>query len=226
MKLVLKDLHICGGDGVLLIEEIWDLANRKRESLLDSALKEIKPTELILINFFGDHIVPSKAEEIIHLVSREVEKVSLYPRIDVFDSVLLPENVEVLEESPLDVDISSDPVNNVPKVFADERGIIELDIPPLWILELDPDDPTPVSTVERFVKEMEKGSLIVVLYTYLLKAEEEAIDSFVEGTGGFVVKLHKHLLEPKDEIETEFMKRMRSRVGKYVGMRALRGEIG
>ncbi len=223
-KLLLKDLFIHGEDGVHLLGELRDMITRKKESVLDNAIKEFKPDELTLVNPFGEEIHPLKVEEIFDSL-RGVPHIKIFPNIDVYDCIILPENVEILEDIDVSWEFSSSPVNNVPTVLSDEKGLTELDVSPIWILEIPPDDLTPVSTVESFVKNMSGGTLIAVLYTYLLKAEEEAINSFVEGTGGFVINLSKKLIEPKDSVETEFMKRMKGRVGKYLGMKALRGEI-
>ena len=223
VKIVLKDLKLFDRDGALSLNEIGEMADRKKISVLESAVKEHKPREVLLINPFSDLVSPTEVEEILGMLS-SVEKVVVYPKMDVYDSMIFPENVEVTEDEEIPWDFSSSPVNNVPKVFVEGEGESEIGISPLWVLEIGPDDEIPVSTVEGFVKEMSGGTLVVILYTYLLDAEREAIFSFVEGTGGFVVDLSKKLLEPKDEVEVEFMKRMRSRVGKYMGMRALRGE--
>ncbi len=223
-KLTLKDLLIYGEDGVYLLDELRDIITRKKESVLDNAIKEFKPEELVLVNPFGEEIHPSKAEEILDTL-KGIPSVKIFPHIDVYDCIILPENIEILNEMDNSWEFSSSPVNNVPKVLVDEKEISELDVTPIWVLEISPDDLTPVSTVESFVKNMNGGMLVAILYTYLISAEEEAIISFVEGTGGFVINLSKKLIEPKDNVETEFMKRMRSRVGKYLGMKALRGEI-
>ena len=223
VKIVLKDLKLFDRNGVLSLNEIGEMADRKKISVLESALKEHKPREVLLINPFSELVSPTEVEEILGMLS-SVERVTLHPRMDVYDSVILPENIELAEDLETSWDFSSSPVNNIPKVFVEGDGETEVGISPLWVLEIGPDDEIPVSTVEGFVKKMSGGTLVVILHTYLLDAEREAIHSFVEGTGGFVVDLSKKLLEPKDEVEVEFMKRMRSRVGKYMGMRALRGE--
>ncbi len=223
-KVLLKDLLINGEKGVQLLNEVRDLIIRRKESVLDNAVKEFKPDELILMNPFDSSVSPEDVERILDFL-KPVPEIRIFPWIDVYESVILPENVNILNEFEDSWEFSSCPVNNVPKVYLEEKGILELDVSPVWIIEISPEDPAPVSTIEDFVKNMRTGILVAVLYTYLLKTEEEAINSFVEETGGFVINLSKQLPEPKDTVETEFVRRAKNRVGKYLGMKALRGEI-
>ncbi len=222
MKVVVKDLEFYGESGPLLLSEIHDLVLKKKESVLNYVVKNLSVDELVLMNFLGEHALPTFVENLLNEL-KSLEKVTVVSSSDIYKSILLPENVEVIEEYELQEDFSSSPINNYPKVLAGEN-IINIEIPPLWVEVLDPKITDPVGKIEEFIKKVEKGNVIVVLKTVLTKAEREAIESLAKETGGFVVDVLTEFVDPLDDIEMAFSKRITNRMEKLLGLKMLRGE--
>lgn len=222
--IVLRDLLIQGESGPELLKALRAFVIKRKEDVVDYAVRNLEATELILVNPFGENAFPSKVEAILKRLEN-LDKVVVVNGGEIMECVELPENVVLETEYEIPEDFSSSPVNNVPTVYVEGEGLVEIEIPSLWIVEIGPDVLTPVSYVKEQTDKMRSfDNLVVILKTYLLREEYNAVDILVKESGGFTVDYHDYLIEPKDEIEVEFMMRMKDRAGKYVGMKILRGE--
>ncbi len=222
MRIIVKDLELYGENDILLLEKVKNVVWNKKKGVLSYVLNNLKVDELILINPIGEKFLPLLVEDFFTTLS-SVGSIKVVSSINFSDIVLLPENVEFIDSIELERDFSSSPVNNIPKILADDE-ILTVEISPVWIIKIYPGEYNPVKVVEDFVNTHEKGNVIVVIQTPLSSSEREAIESLAEETGGFIVDIVKENLEPADNIETEFCKRIENRIGKILGIKSLRGE--
>ncbi len=221
---ILKDLLIHGESGVELLKEIRPFVVKRKEDILDYVVRNADIDELILVNPFGEKAFPFKVEAVLKRLEG-LKKVVIVNGGEIVESVELPSNVHLSDDYDISEDFSSSPINNVPKIYIEGVGITEVEIPSLWIVEVGDEVQTPVSYVKDMIDRMRSfDNLVVILTTYLLEEEYKAISTLVKETGGFTIDYHDYLIEPKDEIETEFMMKMKDRAGKYLGMKILRGE--
>jgi len=222
MRVIVKDLNLHGEEGVLQLGSVHKIALKKKENVVNYVTKNLSVDELVLIEPFGENVLPTYVEEFLNDL-KAISSVKVLSSVNILQSILLPPNVEILESFELEEVFSSSPVNNYPKALAG-GNLINVEVPPIWIYELRPDVEDPVAKVEEFIKRIDKGNVVVVLNTVLTSAEHEAIESLAKETGGFVIDVLEEFIDPLDDIEAEFSKRIRNRMGKLLGMKALRGE--
>ncbi len=221
-RIVLKDLRIHGEIGVESLKETRSLLVRRKLDVLEYAKRNFDIDEMVLINPFGRFITFSRAMAVIEKIADL--KVSIFDETRIVEALELPKSIEILENFDTG-DFSSSPINNISVAMLNDE-MVEIPIPSIWIEVLEPDCVSPVSRVKEKLDSIRKGdSLIVVLNTYLLKDEYEAIDTLVKESGGFIIDNHDFLIEPRSNLEVEFMKRMRARSGKFLGMKILRGDM-
>ncbi|MCD6448936.1 MAG: hypothetical protein J7L34_00300 [Thermotogaceae bacterium] len=224
MTLVIKDLKIYGEEGVLQLDQVREEILKAKEEVLRKSISIYSPDELILVEPVGEVVFYEHLLRIMNLI-KDIPLVRIYTSYDVFDMLFLPDNVEVNDISslPENYDFSSSPVNNEPEVMID-GGLVNVDVNPVWIIDVMPSEDDPVGSVEKFLFSIKSGLVIVITRSPLKAQEKETIETIIKEYNGMIISIVEDFSDADSELEGEVFERIQRRLGRYLGLKLLRGE--
>jgi len=224
MTLIVNDLRLYGEEGILQFDQVREFVWKAKEDVLRKSVNLHLPDELVLIEPVGELVFYEQLLGIVNMI-KDIPCTKIYTSYDVFDMLLLPENIRVfnIENLQEEYNFSSSPVNNKPSVMIDGK-VSEIDVSPVWIVDIIPSDDDPVKTLESFLKNVNEGIVITIVRAPIKSSEKELMETMVREYNGLVVSLVEDVGGASSEIEEEFSKNISRRLGRYLGIKLLRGE--
>ena len=224
MTLVVNDLKLYGEEGILQFDQVREAVWKAKEDVLRKSVNLHSPDELILIEPVGEVVFYEQLLRIVNLI-KDLPSIKIYTSYDVFDMLLLPENIKVfnIEDLQEKYDFSSSPINNRPKVMIDGE-LEDIDVNPVWIIDVIPTDDDPVKTLEDALKSIEAGMVVTIVRAPVKPSEKELMETMLEEYNGLLISLVDDASDASNEIEEEFFEKISRRLGRYLGLKLLRGE--
>ena len=224
MTVIVNDLELYGERGILQFDQVREIVWKAKEDVLRKSVNLHSPDELILIEPVGEVVFYEQLLRILNLI-KDLPSVKIYTSYDVFDMLLLPENIEVFNINDLQkkYDFSSSPINNKPTVMIDGE-VKEIDVNPVWIVDVIPTDDNPVKTLESFLKDIDAGMVVTVVRAPIRSSEKELMETMLEEYNGLLISLVEDVGDTSSEIEEAFSENISRRLSRYLGLKLLRGE--
>jgi len=224
MTVIVNDLELYGERGILQFDQVREIVWKAKEDVLRKSVNLHSPDELILIEPVGEVVFYEQLLRILNLI-KDLPSVKIYTSYDVFDMLLLPENIEVFNINDLQkkYDFSSSPINNKPTVMIDGE-VKEIDVNPVWIVDVIPTDDNPVKTLESFLKDIDSGMVVTVVRAPIRSSEKELMETMLEEYNGLLISLVEDVGDTSNEIEEAFSENISRRLSRYLGLKLLRGE--
>lgn len=224
MTVIVNDLELYGERGILQFDQVREIVWKAKEDVLRKSVNLHSPDELILIEPVGEVVFYEQLLRILNLI-KDLPSVKIYTSYDVFDMLLLPENIEVFNINDLQkkYDFSSSPINNKPTVMIDGE-VKEIDVNPVWIVDVIPTDDNPVKTLESFLKDIDSGMVVTVVRAPIRSSEKELMETMLEEYNGLLISLVEDVGDTSSEIEEAFSENISRRLSRYLGLKLLRGE--